>query len=190
MFLPQNYAQKINDVKAYWDRYSRRRQQKDLTKTTYQLMLVLVTMLVVFAATWIGFHLARSITVPIEKLAQATREVSKGHLDVRVEDPASDELGILIESFNQMIADIQTGQERLAQKTAEQEARKQYIETLLNTVTTGVIALDAEGRITTINPSARDMLALPPRWKWPDGPTGRSSSTRASPSWPRPSRPG
>ncbi len=161
MFLPQNYAQKINAVKAYWDRYSRRRQQKDLTKTTYQLMLVLVTMLVVFAATWIGFHLARSITVPIEKLAQATREVSKGRLDVRVEDPASDELGILIESFNQMIADIQTGQVRLAQKTAEQEARKQYIETLLNTVTTGVIALDAEGRITTINPSARDMLALP-----------------------------
>ena len=60
--------------------------------------------------------------------------MSRGHLDVRVEDPASDELGILIESFNQMIADIQTGQERLAQKTAEQEARKQYIETLLNTV--------------------------------------------------------
>ncbi|MCX6561269.1 MAG: ATP-binding protein [Candidatus Aminicenantes bacterium] len=161
MFLPQNYTQKINNVKAYWDRYSRRRQQKDLTKTTYQLMLVLVTMLIVFAATWIGFHLARSITVPIEKLAQATREVSKGNLDVRVEDPASDELGILVESFNQMIADIQTGQVRLAQKTAEQEARKQYIETLLNTVTTGVIALDAEGRITTINPSARDMLALP-----------------------------
>ncbi|MDD8027838.1 MAG: HAMP domain-containing protein, partial [Acidobacteriota bacterium] len=160
-FLPQNYAQKINAVKAIWDRYSRRRQQKDLTKTTYQLMLVLVTMLVIFAATWIGFHLARSITVPIEKLAQATREVSKGNLQVRVEDPASDEIGILIESFNQMIADIQTGQERLAQKTTEQEARKQYIETLLNTVTTGVIALDADGRITTINPSARDMLALP-----------------------------
>jgi two-component system nitrogen regulation sensor histidine kinase NtrY len=159
-FLPQNYAQKINAVKAYFDRYSRGRQQKDLTKTTYQLMLVLVTMLVVFAATWIGFHLARSITVPIEKLAQATREVSRGNLGVRVEDPASDEIGILIESFNQMIADIQTGQDRLAQKTAEQEARKQYIETLLNTVTTGVIALDGEGRITTINPSARDMLSL------------------------------
>ncbi len=160
-FLPQNYAQKINAVKAYFDRYSRGRQQKDLTKTTYQLMLVLVTMLVVFAATWIGFHLARSITVPIEKLAQATREVSRGNLAVRVEDPASDEIGILIESFNQMIADIQTGQDRLAQKTAEQEARQQYIETLLNTVTTGVIALDGGGRIATINPSARDMLALP-----------------------------
>jgi two-component system nitrogen regulation sensor histidine kinase NtrY len=124
------------------------------------MTLVFVTILIVFAATWIGFHIAKSITVPIEKLAQATRAVSKGDLSVRVEDPASDEIGILIDSFNQMIADIKTGQETLALKTAEQEARKQYIETLLNTVATGVLALDAAGIVTTINPSARDMLAL------------------------------
>ncbi len=160
-FLPQGYAQKIATVNAYWDRLSRRRQNKDTTKSTYQMMLILVTMLVVFAATWIGFHIARSITVPIEKLVQATREVSRGNLSARVEDPASDEIGTLIESFNQMIADILTGQTNLAQKTAEQEARKQYIETLLHTLTTGVIALDENGNLTTINPSAREMLALP-----------------------------
>jgi two-component system nitrogen regulation sensor histidine kinase NtrY len=160
-FLAQNYAQKINTIKAYWERLSRRRQQKDVAKTTYLMALIFVTMLLVFAATWIGFHLAKSITVPIEKLAQATREVSKGNLSARVEDPAADEIGILIESFNQMIADIKTGQENLAQKTAEQEARKQYIETVLNTITTGVVAIDAKGLITTINPAARDILALP-----------------------------
>lgn len=160
-FLAQNYAQKINTIKAYWERLSRRRQQKDVAKTTYLMALIFVTMLLVFAATWIGFHLAKSITVPIEKLAQATREVSKGNLSVRVEDPAADEIGILIESFNQMIADIKTGQENLAQKTAEQEARKQYIETVLNTITTGVVTIDAQGLITTINPAAREILALP-----------------------------
>ncbi len=159
-FLPQNYAQKISAINTYWERYSRRRQQKDETKTLYSMMLILVTMLIVFAATWIGFHIAKGITVPIEKLAQATKEVSRGNLSVRVEDPASDEIGILIDSFNQMIADLKSGQQSLALKTAEQEARKQYIETLLNTVTTGVLALDAQGSITTINPSARDLLAL------------------------------
>ncbi len=159
-FLPQNYAQKINTINAYSERYSQLRQQKDMLKTFFLMTLVFVTILIVFAATWIGFHIAKSITVPIEKLAQATREVSKGNLDVRVEDPASDEIGILIDSFNQMIADIKSGQETLAQKTAEQEARKQYIETLLNTVTTGVLALDAAGVVTTINPSGRDILAL------------------------------
>ena len=158
-FLPQNYAQKINTLSAFVQRY-RGRYQKDLAKTSYLMILIFVTMLIVFAATWIGFHIAKSITVPIEKLVQATKEVSKGNLSVRVEDPASDEIGTLIESFNQMISDLKTSQENIAQKTAEQEARKQYIETILNAINTGVIALDAQGSITTINPSARDMLAI------------------------------
>lgn len=159
-FLPQNYAQKINTLSAFVQRY-RGRYQKDLAKTSYLMILIFVTMLIVFAATWIGFHIAKSITVPIEKLVQATKEVSKGNLSVKVEDPASDEIGTLIESFNQMISDLKTSQENIAQKTAEQEARKQYIETILNAINTGVIALDAQGSITTINPSARDMLAIP-----------------------------
>ena len=159
-FLPQNYAQKFNTLSAFVQRY-RGRYQKDLAKTSYLMILIFVTMLIVFAATWIGFHIAKSITVPIEKLVQATKEVSKGNLSVRVEDPASDEIGTLIESFNQMISDLKTSQENIAQKTAEQEARKQYIETILNAINTGVIALDAQGSITTINPSARDMLAIP-----------------------------
>ena len=73
------------------------------------MVLIFVTILIVFAAVWIGFHIAKSITVPIEKLAQATKEVSKGNLSVRVEDPVSDELGMLIDSFNQMIADLKDG---------------------------------------------------------------------------------
>jgi two-component system nitrogen regulation sensor histidine kinase NtrY len=124
------------------------------------MTLIFITVVIVFAATWIGIHLAKTITVPIEKLAQATRDVSKGNLDVHVEDPASDELGILIESFNQMIADLKGSQKSIASKTGELEARKQYIETVLNNITTGVVALDASGVIITINPSAREMLAL------------------------------
>lgn len=160
-FLPQNLAQKIDSISVFVQRYRTRTLQKDLTKQQYRMVLIFVTILIVFAAVWIGFHIAKSITVPVEKLAQATKEVSKGNLSVRVEDPASDELGMLIDSFNQMIADLKTGRESIEQKTAEQEARKQYIETILNSVSTGVLAIEADGRIAAVNPAARTILALP-----------------------------
>jgi two-component system nitrogen regulation sensor histidine kinase NtrY len=160
-FLPQNLTQKMNSIMALDDRYSMRGTQKDLTKTLYFTLLIFVTMIIVFAATWIGFHIARSITVPIEKLAHATKEVSRGNLAVKIEDPAADELGTLIDSFNQMTADLRTGQEQVAQKTAEVAARQRTIETVLNAISTGVVALDAKGLVTTINPAAREMLDLP-----------------------------
>jgi two-component system, NtrC family, nitrogen regulation sensor histidine kinase NtrY len=159
-FLPQNYAQKIGNITAYVQRYGQLKAQKNPVKTFYMLTLIFITLLIIFAASWIGFHLAKSINVPIEKLAQATREVSKGNLDVKIEDPASDEIGTLIDSFNQMIFDLKESQRNIAQKTFELESRKQYIETILNNITTGVIALDGRGTVTTMNPSAREMLAL------------------------------
>lgn len=159
-FLPQNYAEKINNISSYVQRYSQLMIQKNPVKAFYFITLMFITLLIIFAASWIGFHIAKGITVPIEKLAQATKEVSRGNLNVRVEDPASDELGILIDSFNQMISDLHESQEKIAQKTAELEARKQYIETILNNITTGIISLNEAGIISTINPTAREMLDL------------------------------
>lgn len=160
-FLPQNYAQRINNITSFVNRYRALKIYKNPVKTFYLITLIFVTLLIIFVASWIGFQLAKSITVPIEKMAQATKEVSKGNLNVRVEDPASDELGTLISSFNQMVSDLKESQQNIAQKAFELEARKQYIETILNNITTGVITLDAQGNISTINPSAREMLALP-----------------------------
>ncbi|MFC2160488.1 ATP-binding protein [Acidobacteriota bacterium] len=159
-FLPQNYAQRINNIFSYVERYRQLRIQRNPVKTSYFLLLALVTLLIIFAASWIGMYLAKGITVPIEKLAQATKEVSRGNLDAHVEDPASDELGTLIDSFNQMIADLKGNQKNIAQKTTELAEGKKYIETILDNITTGVITLDAKGTITTINPSAQEMLLL------------------------------
>jgi len=159
-FLPKSYTQKITALSSFIERF-RARKPQDLAKTLYLLLLIFVTMLIVFAAVWIGFHIAKSITVPIEKLAQAAKEVSRGNLAVKVEDPASDEIGLLIDAFNQMIADVKAGRQATDQKTAELAARRQSIETILNTINTGVIALAPDGTIAAINPSARDMLGLP-----------------------------
>jgi len=160
-FLPQNYTQRINNITSYVQRYHQLKTQKNPVKTFYIITLSFITLLIIFAASWIGFHLARAITVPIEKLAQATKDVSKGNLDLKVDDPASGELGILIDSFNQMISNLKESHHNIAQKTSELEARKKYIETILSNIKTGVITLDAQGIITTINPSAREMLTLP-----------------------------
>jgi two-component system nitrogen regulation sensor histidine kinase NtrY len=159
-YLSQNYTQQMNNISSFVLKYRQLKIQRNPVKTLYLLTLIFITLLIVFAASWIGFHLAKSITVPIEKLAQATREVSKGNLNVRVEEPASDELGILIDSFNQMIFDLKDGQQKIAQKTTELEGRKQYIEAVLNNITTGVMTVNAQGVITTMNPSAREMLAI------------------------------
>jgi two-component system nitrogen regulation sensor histidine kinase NtrY len=159
-YLPQNFAEKINTINAYVNRYRQGKLQKNDLKTFYLMTLIFVTLLIVFAASWIGFHIARGITVPIEKLARATKEVSRGNLDIRVEDSASDEIGDFIDSFNQMLSDIQENRRNIAQKTGELEGRRRYIETILDNITTGLISLDAEHRITTINPSAREMLEL------------------------------
>lgn len=160
-YIPQNYAEKINSISAFVQRYSQLKTQKNPFKTFYVITLLFVTLLIIFAATWIAFRLAKSITIPIEKLAQATREVSRGNLNIQVEDPASDELGILIDSFNQMIRDLRESHDHIAQKTSELEARKKFIEIVLDNVTTGVITLNEEGIITSINPSALKMLGLP-----------------------------
>jgi two-component system nitrogen regulation sensor histidine kinase NtrY len=159
-FFPQSYTQRISTINAYVQRYRLLAPQKITVKTFYIFILMFITLLIIFAASWSGLHLAKGITVPIEKLARATKEVSRGNLGVRVEDSATDELGSLIDSFNQMISDLHDSQLHIAQKTAELENRKQYIETVLQNITTGVITLDSEGMITTINPSAREMLAL------------------------------
>ena len=159
-FLPQSYAQKMNNITSYVQRYRLLKTQKNPVKTFYLMTLIFLTLLIIFAASWIGFHLAKSINVPIEKLAQATREVSRGNLDVKVEDPASDEIGTLIDSFNQMMFDLKTSQTSIAQKTSELESRKRYIETILDNITTGVITLDGKGAVMTMNPSAREMLAI------------------------------
>jgi len=159
-YLPKNYAQRINNITAYVQRYRQLEIQKRPVKTFYLMTLVFITLLIIFAASWIGFHLAKGITVPIEKLAHATKQVSRGNLNIKVEDPASDELGILIESFNQMVSDLKESHSNVEQKTLELATRKQYIETVLNNINTGVITLDAKGIITTINPCARRMLSL------------------------------
>jgi len=126
-----------------------------------------MTLLIVFSALWVGMYLARGVTVPIQKLAEGTRAVAAGDLSYHVEVDAQDELGTLVESFNQMTSDLRAGQENLRQSrdslqatNTELDERRRYMEAMLANIGTGVISLNAEGEISTFNRAAARMLAM------------------------------
>ncbi|HVF68356.1 MAG TPA: ATP-binding protein [Pyrinomonadaceae bacterium] len=129
--------------------------------------LGLLTLMLLFAATWSAIHLARGIGQPIRALSEASREVAAGNLSHRVDAIADDELAVLAAAFNDMTAQLQENRRRLEANATELreknfalEERRQYIETVLQTVSTGVISLDDENRVTTINAAALAMLRL------------------------------
>ncbi|MDL2328124.1 HAMP domain-containing protein [Desulfosarcina sp. OttesenSCG-928-A07] len=132
----------------------------------YYLLLSLVALLVLFSATWFGFHLAKTITTPIMDLAEGTRRVADGDLTVTIANTVSDdEIGLLVDAFNNMTRDLRSNRRELelsAQKLTEQnleiEKRRQYMETVLKNVSGGVITTDADGVVTTFNKAAERLL--------------------------------
>lgn len=115
--------------------------------------LGLLTFLLIFASTWTAFYVARGLATPIKALAEGADELAKGNFSHRVEVLAEDELALLVNAFNQMSQTLEANQ-------IERQERRKYIETVLETLSTGVISFNAEDRITTINNVASRMLKL------------------------------
>jgi two-component system nitrogen regulation sensor histidine kinase NtrY len=115
------------------------------------LTLGVLTFLLLFASSWIAFYVARRLTDPVKALAQGAGEIAEGNLGYQVDVIADDELGILVAAFNEMSA-------RLDANAAELRTRRRYIETVLETLPTGVISFDDEYNVTTINSAAVTIL--------------------------------
>lgn len=136
-------------------------------KAIYILLLAAVTLLLIFSASWLALYVARGITIPIQALAEATDRVAQGDFAQPVEVIAEDELAVLVKSFNQMAAMLAENRERL-ERAAEDlsrinltlDNRRRYIETVLESLSTGVISTDEHACIATINRSAIWMLGL------------------------------
>ena len=132
----------------------RLKAQQIIVRQVGFLTLGVLTFLLIFASSWMAFYIARGITVPIKALAVGADEIAQGNLAHRVDVFAEDELALLVTAFNQMSA-------KLEENSAEINEGRRYIETVLQSLPTGVISVDANGRISTINPSAVVMLRLP-----------------------------
>lgn len=163
--LPPGSLARIEGIKAGLESYRQLLVVKNPIKTNQYITLSLVALLIVFAATWFGFHLAKTITVPLIELAEGTSRIAQGDYDFFIDLEGHDEIGTLVNAFNRMTADLKTSRARLEEAHTEMrrtnlelEQRRRYMEIVLNNVAAGVIAADAKGVITTLNPSAERML--------------------------------
>lgn len=166
-FIPQSLVSRINEISMGFEDYKQLRTLKNPIKFSYLITLTLVTLLIIFSATWFGLFLAKGITEPILRLAEGTQKITKGNLDFEIAKTSEDEIGTLVNSFNQMTQDlkasksqVETAHAELSRSYLELEQRRRYMEIVLRDVGAGVISIDTEGRIRTINKSAEKILGI------------------------------
>ena len=163
--IPESITFHALEASEAFDKYEQIKSGVSRFETNYFLILALTTLTLVFGFVWLGTYIAKRITVPLEALAEGSRELAEGNLDYRVGVQAVDELGILVDSFNRMAQEIKDS--RLSLEKANQELRggnvrleerRRYIETILQNIATGVITIDESETIQTVNKAALHML--------------------------------
>jgi two-component system nitrogen regulation sensor histidine kinase NtrY len=164
-FIPGAFVNRLNAISSGLEEFKQFKLLKKPIKIVHLMTLSIVTLLIIFSALWFGFFLSKGITVPIQELAEGTHRVASGDYDFSIDLEAKDEIGILVNSFNQMTMDLRESKkqldsthEELTKSNIELEQRRVYMEIVLANVAAGVVSADAEGRIFTINKSAAKML--------------------------------
>lgn len=166
-YVPHSLVSKMREISDSYQEFRRLKILKSPITTGYLLVLFLIASVIVFLSFWIGIYLANSMTKPIQALVEGTRAVAEGDLDVTIDAEGPDEIGMLVGAFNTMIQDLRTQREvlsstnnELTKINLEIESRRRYMEIVLRNVAAGVISVDREGLITTINTSAERLLHI------------------------------
>jgi two-component system nitrogen regulation sensor histidine kinase NtrY len=159
-YVPKSLAAKMVGISKAFRDYKHLKILRKPIKSSYLVALLMVTLLIIFSATWFGFYLAKGITIPIQQLAEGTEKVASGDLDFHIDISAKDEIGKLVNSFNKMTHDLKASKDQLEKTNIDLERRKEYIEIILKSIAAGVISIDKEGNISTINKSAERMLGI------------------------------
>ena len=158
--LPDFLSKKNKQVKSILKLYSQFRYYKNPIRIGYILTMLIITMFIILAAIWFSHYIVRNLTYPLEQLAEASKKLAKGNLNVRVNISSKDEIGILIDEFNHMVSQLQNLYKQLEIKNKELAYSNQYLETILETAKTGVIFSDEEGKIQKINSAAIKILGI------------------------------
>ncbi len=169
-YLTGEFAARARSLTAAYEDYRQLEVQKPALSSVYLAFFLMLTLMILVAATWLGLYLAKRITRPVQMLATAADEIGAGHLDHRVDVKVGDEFAGLIDAFNRMAGDLATSRRRLERSAVELErkhedveGRRQYVETVLDRIATGVISIDNEGRIRTWNSAATRLLGIDSR---------------------------
>lgn len=166
-YLTSQFAQRARGMTKAYEDYQQLRVLKQPLAGVYLSFFLMLTLMILVGATWMGLYLAKRITRPVQLLATAAKEIGAGHLDHRVVAETTDEFGSLIDAFNSMAGELATSRRRLEQSAIELErkhrdveGRRRYVETILDRIATGVVSVDAAGRIRTWNSAASRLLGI------------------------------
>lgn len=158
---------RMTEISQGIEGYRQLKHFKEPFKFWLLIILLIVTLLVVFAAVWFGLYISKGITEPLEKLVVATQRVADGDLEFEMARDSNDEMGMLVDSFNKMTDNLYSSNQKLAEthnalekSSQESEQRRRYTEIILQNVSAGVISLDEQGQITTINRFAEKLLNI------------------------------
>ena len=167
VMIPPDLYRNLKSISRGFEEYQQIKLYKKPIQITYYISLSIVALLVLFCAIWFGFYLAKTISIPIKEMAEGTRRVAEGDLSFTIATVADDEIGSLVNSFNKMTRDLKTSREQLElsarmlkEQNIEIEEKRRYIEFVLKSVSAGVVTLDSNGLVSTINKSAEKMLSV------------------------------
>jgi two-component system, NtrC family, nitrogen regulation sensor histidine kinase NtrY len=166
-YLTSDYAARARGMTQAFEKYNQLRVLRRPLAGVYLSFFLMVTLMILVSATWMGLYMTKRITGPVQRLAAAAREIGAGRLDQRVEPQSNDEFGALVVAFNTMASELAASRRKVERSTVELErkhqeveGRRRYIETILERITTGVVSIDAAGAIGTINSAAARLLNL------------------------------
>lgn len=159
-YIPISLRNKVDEIASVFDDYKDTNPLKYPMKTTYLVILIMITLVILFVVIWVGLYMARELTVPVERLVLGAQAVGAGNLDVSIVATGHDEIAVLVNSFNNMTRDLRENRQRLIQAGADLEKRRLQLEAVLANVGTGVIAIDNSGEITTFNHAVSNLLQI------------------------------
>ncbi len=165
--LSGELASHAHSITRAYENYSQVQVLRRPLEGVYLSFFLLLTLMILVSATWMGLYIAKRITRPVQALAAGAREIGAGHLDHRIEPESADEFGALVEAFNAMAGELAVNRRRLERSridlertTQEIDERRRYFETILSRIATGVLAIGPDGCVTAINGAALRLLQL------------------------------
>jgi len=152
--LPRQLLQHLDRATAAHVEFQDMKVARGMVTSTTVLVFLAITLLLLFGTVWTGLYLSRRFTEPLLAVADATQRVAGGDELAEVDVPATDETAVLVDSFNAMVR-------RVRATEADIRASAQEMSTLLATIPTGVLTIDAGGTTFRPNPAAANMLGHP-----------------------------
>jgi PAS domain S-box-containing protein len=158
------FTDRINEltvgVQEAYDRYKELSLLRDPLKTSFTMALSIIWLLSVLSAIWLAFVAARKLVAPINDLVEGTRAVAAGDYERQLELSGSDELGFLLRSFNTMTRKISRSRAVAEQSQRMEALQKNYLESVLQQLTSGVLTVDSSGHIKSSNAAACSIFEI------------------------------